>query len=252
MYKPPVPTTLKEGALSIDAKYIEGILRPGRSPLLDRPYEPKLVGLRGENNKMVVRMADKEKDGPMVLEACKRMVDLGISTDFFDIVAARTYAEILGWIRERVKDEWVQIGVMQTGELCGVVNTRLWDEKLAISLHTMVFKRRIGAGDPLYLSKMEYAFDVLGVQEWRPTFESYYGFRMGCLRQAAQGYPWPQIQHELGGARVFFNTKEQWESYIKPSSQKVLGTRPVPADLLKIAENPKIPNIEEEFKGVAE
>lgn len=247
MYRPPVPTTLKEGVLPIDAKYLEGILRPGRSPLLDRPYEPKLVELR-EGNKMVVRMADKEKDGPMLLEACKRMVDLEMPTDFFDIVAARTYAEILGWLRERVKDEWVQIGVMQTGEICGVVNTRLWDDKRAISLHTLVLKRRVGAGDPLYLAKMEYAFDVLGVDEWQPTFESYYGFRMGCLRQAAQAYPWPENQHELGGARVFFNKRDQWLNYIKPSSKAMLGIRPVPADLLKIAENPKVPNIEEEFK----
>jgi len=246
MYEPPVPVTVKEGVLPVKVKYLEGILRPPRSPLLDRPYEPKLVTLL-EGPKMVVRMAKKE-EGPLLLEACKRMLDLGMSTDFFDIVAARTYAEILGWIRERVKDEWVQIGVIETGELAGIVNTRLYDEKRAISLHTIVFKRRVGAGDPLYLAKMEYAFDVLGVEVWEPTFESYYGFRMGALKTAALARPWPEYQHELGGARVFYNTREQWEKYIKPSNLELLGTRPVPKDLLKIAENPKIPNIEEEFK----
>lgn len=246
MYKPPVPTTAKEEGVSIKTKYLEGILRPSRSPLLDRPYEPRVATLR-TRQKMVIRMAKKE-EAPILLKACKRMLDLEISTDFFDIVAARTYAEILGWVRERVKDEWVQIGVTEEGELAGIVNARLWDEKRAISLHTIVFKRQVGAGNPLYFAKMEHAFDVLGVEEWQPTFESYYGFRMGCLMPAANAYPWPEHQHELGGARVFFNTKEQWENYIKPSFIKFLGTRPVPKDLLKIAESPKIPNIEEEFK----
>jgi hypothetical protein len=246
MYEPPVPVTVKEGILPVKVKYVEGILRPPKSPLLDRPYEPKVVPLR-EGRKMVIRMAKKE-EGPLLLEACKKMADLGISTDFFDLVAARVYAEILGWIRERVKDEYVQIGVIETGELAGLVNTRIWDEKRAISLHTLVFKRRVGAGDPLYLAKMEHAFDVLGVEEWQPTFESYYGFRMGCLKTAAQEHPWPEYQHELGGGRVFYNTKEQWERYIKPSNKNLLGTRPVPENLLKIAEKPKIPDIEKEFK----
>lgn len=246
MYEPPVPVTVKEGILPVKVKYLEGICRPPKSSLLDRPYEPKVITLR-TGQKMVIRMVKKE-EGPLLLEACKKMVDLGISTDFFDLVAARAYAEVLGWIRERVKDEYVQIGVIETGELAGLVNTRLWDEKRAISLHSLAFKRRVGAGDPLYLAKMEYAFDVLEAEEWWVTFESYYGLRMAGLKMAAQAYPWPEYQHELGGARVYYNTRKQWESYIKPAYIKLLGTRPVSQDLLKIAESPKIPDIKEEFK----
>lgn len=127
MYKPPVPTTAKEEGVPIKTKYLEGILRPPRSPLLDRPYEPRVASLL-TGQKMVMRMAKKE-DEPLLLKACKRMTDLEISTDFFDIVAARTYAEILGWARKRVKDEWVQMGVTEEGELAGIVNARLWGEK---------------------------------------------------------------------------------------------------------------------------
>lgn len=246
MYEPPVPTTAKDGKVPFKTKYLEGILRAPKSPLLDREYEPKVVSLLNGQD-MVVRMAT-EDDADLILEACKQMMDLEISTDFFDVVAARTYAEILGWVRKRVKDEWVQIGVTEDGELAGIVNARLWDEDLAISFHSLVQKRRVGAGTPLYFAKMEYAFDDLGVEEWRPTFESYYGFRMGAIRGAAQSIPWPENQHELGGSRVFFNTKDQWKNYLKPSFEKLLGSRPVPDELLEVAENPELPDIEGQFE----
>ena len=195
---------------------------------------------------MVVRMA-RYDDIPLILKALKKIIDLGLDIDFFDVVAARTYAEILSYIRKRIKDEWIQIGVLETGELAGVVNARLWNEKIAISLHTIVFKRGIGAGFPLYLAKMEYAFDVLGIEEWWPTFESYYGFRMGAIKTAALQKPYPEYQHELGGARVFYNTRDQWEEYIKRIYWRELGERPVPPDLMEISSNPHIPNIESEF-----
>lgn len=246
MYKPPVPTTAKDGKVPFKTKYLEGILRAPKSPLLDREYEPKVVSLLNGQD-MVVRMAD-EDDADLILEACKKMMDQNLKTDFFDLVAARTYAEILGWVRKRVKDEWVQIGVTEEGELAGIVNARLWDESRAISFHTIVTKRRVGAGTPLYFAKMEYAFDNLEVDQWEPTFESYYGFRMGCIRGAAQGLPWPENQHELGGSRTFYNTKEQWESYLKPSFEKILGSRPVPDELLEAAENPELPDIASQFE----
>jgi len=53
------------------------------------------------------------------------------------------------------------------------------------------------------------------------------------------------LQYQIS---LLLNAKEQWEKYVKPSNLELLGTRPVPEELLKIAENPRIPNIEEEFK----
>ena len=96
-----------------------------------------------------------------------------------------------------------------------------------------MFKCGIGAGTPLYLAKMEYAFGVLSVKEWWPTFESYYGFRRGAIIPAAFQKPYPEYQHELGGARVFYNTREQWKTYIKPTYRDLLGERSVPKELLE-------------------
>ena len=246
MYEIPVRTTLKDGKYSVYAQWVEAFLRPPRSPLLDRPYEPKVVELRN-GRKMVIRM-DTEKELPLILDVLRDMINMQVDVDFFDLVAARTYAEILAILRKRIKDEWVMIGVLDDGTLAGQVNARLWNDKIAISLHTIVFKRKIGAGLPLYLAKMEYAFETLGVEEWWPTFESYYGFREFVLKLGTHQKPYPEYQHELGGATVFYNTKDDWYNYIKPSWKNLLGTRPVPEDLLKIAENPKKPDVREEFK----
>ncbi len=244
-YELPVRTTLKEGKYSVYAQWVERFLRPSRSPLLDRPYEPKVVELR-KGRKMVVRMA-KEEDIPMLLDILRDLINMQVDVDFFDLVAARTYAEILAYVRKRIKDEWIMVGVLDDGTLCGVVNARLWNDKIAISLHTEVFKRGLGIGLPLYLAKMEYAFDVLGVEEWWPTFESYYGFREFVLKLGTHQKPYPEYQHELGGARVFYNTRDDWFNYIKVAWKKELGSRPVPEDLLKIAEKPAKPNVREEF-----
>jgi len=248
-YEIPVRTTLKEGKFSVRANWVEAFLRPPRSPLLDRPYEPKVVEVRG-GRKLVVRMA-KEEDLKMALDVLRDIIVMQVDVDFFDLVAARTYAEILAFLRKRIKDEWVQVGVLDDGTLAGLINARLLNDKIAISLHTIVFKRGIGAGLPLYLAKMEYAFETLGVEEWWPTFESYYGFREFVLKLGTQQKPWPEYQHELGGARVFYNTREDWFNYIKKAWPRELGYRPVPEDLLKVAEHPKMPNVREEFKDFA-
>jgi hypothetical protein len=105
----------------------------------------------------------------------------------------------------------------------------------------MTFKRGAGIGALMYLAKMEHAFENLGMEEWWATYESYTGIRYWGLGLAQFQKPYPQIQHELGGARVFFNTKEQWYSFVKPKFEKRLGERPVPPDVLKQSLNPKTP-----------
>jgi hypothetical protein len=86
----------------------------------------------------------------------------------------------------------------------------------------------------LYLSKIEHAFDVVGVSEWWATFESPFGFRLGFRFQHVTK-PWPEMQHELGGARIFYINRQQWEQYVKPFAKEKnwMGTRPVPAEMLK-------------------
>lgn len=244
-YEIPVPNTLPEEGLSMKGKYVEGILRPPRSPKLDKEFEPKSVELRN-GQKMVIREA-KDSDIDLLMEGTKTMVDQEISTDFFDIVASRAYAELLAYKRKRMKDQYILIGVTEDGKIAGLVNARLRDEDVAISLHSQVFQRQVGAGTPLYFAKMEYAFEELGVEEWWPTFESHYGYKMGAMKTGAQQKPWPEYQHQLGGGRVFYNTKDQFENYIKPTHENLFGERPVSDELLETAEDPELPDIEAQF-----
>ena len=36
-------------------------------------------------------------------------------------------------------------------------------------------------------------------------------------------YPWPEYQHELGGARVYYLTKKHWDSGVKNFSKQMIG-----------------------------
>ena len=233
-FKPPCPVTLTE--VKVNVEDLEPILRPPESPLLAKPYAPRLLKLP-DGKKMVVRMATPE-DTDVILNTTRSIMDE--EKDFYDLVASRVYGEVLSQKRKRVKDYYCLVGVLE-GELAAIANARLWDEKVCISLHTMTFKRGAGIGALMYLAKMEHAFENLGVEEWWATYESYTGIRYWGLGLAQFQKPYPQVQHELGGARVFFNTKEQWRSFVKPKYEPRLGERPVPLDLLKQSQSPKVP-----------
>ncbi len=233
-YAPPCPVSLQE--VKIRVEDLEPILRPPESPLLNRQYEPRLLKLPDGNQMVVLRAT--EADIPVILETTRSI--MGEEKDFYDLVASRVYGEILSWLRKRVKDHYCLVGVLN-GELAAIANARLWDDKVVISLHTMTFKRGAGIGALMYLAKMEHAFENLGMEEWWATYESYTGIRYWGLGLAQFQKPYPQIQHELGGARVFFNTKEQWYSFVKPKYEKRLGERPVPRDLLEQSQKPKKP-----------
>jgi hypothetical protein len=99
-----------------------------------------------------------------------------VEKDFYDIVGVRVYAEILGWARKRMKDPFTLVGLVD-GEWLGLANGRVWDENVAISLHTMTFTRRGRVGWAMYYAKTYYALETLGCKEWWSTFESYNGWR---------------------------------------------------------------------------
>lgn len=78
---------------------------------------------------MVVRMAKREEIS-VILKGTRSLLDE--EKDFYDIVAARVYGEILAWLRYRVKDHYCLIGVLDR-ELAAVANARLKDDKVAIT-----------------------------------------------------------------------------------------------------------------------
>lgn len=140
----------------------------------------------------------------------------------------------------RIKDSYVLLGI-RDNEMVGLVNARLMNEKVAISLHTMAFARGIDVGPALYFAKAEYAFDHLGMEEWWATFESYVGLLGMGIKWGKKQKPWPEFQHELGGTRIFYMTKADWEGFAKARFARYLGTRPVPDELLEESRAFKLP-----------
>ena len=113
---------------------LEALLRP---PAMDMPvYPPKAITL-ASGETMVVRQVSRE-EVPTLLEAIYPL--LWVERDFYDIVAARLFGELLAYKRYRVKDEYVLVGLID-GVLAGMVNGRLVDEKTGMSYHTLTIRR---------------------------------------------------------------------------------------------------------------
>ncbi len=74
-----------------------------RAPEIEMaPYPPKMITL-ANGKKMIVRQA-KMSEVPVLLQAVRPTLD--IPRDYYDIVGARLYAELLGWYRHRVRNEY--------------------------------------------------------------------------------------------------------------------------------------------------
>lgn len=121
-----------------------------------KPYPPKVVTL-ATGERMVVREASRE-EVPLLLDAIRPL--LTVRSDYYDIVSARVYAELLGWYRHRVRNEYCLIGVVD-GKLVGLVNNRLFNKKTCISLHTLTLRRGRRIGAHLFAAKQEHAIENL-------------------------------------------------------------------------------------------
>jgi hypothetical protein len=198
-----------------------------------------------DGRKMVIRPA-RPDEAPKLMAVARKLLD--VDHDFYDIVGARVYAELLGWYRKRLKDPYQLVGLVD-GELAGFCNGRLQDEEINISLHTLAFQRGGRIGAAMYYAKCEYCFEHLGQEEFWATYESYNGFKRWGIGMAQPSYPWPNVQHELGGAKVFYITKNYWDSSVKKYLEEMIGTkleRPVPAKVLKANEKLVMPTKLEE------
>ena len=227
-----VPCPVSQDTITWPVEELEPILC---GPARDMPpYEPAYIKLKNDK-KMVVRPMRKD-EADTVLGFVKKMMES--PKDFYDIVGVRVYAEILGWVRNRLKDPFQLVGAID-GEFAGFCNGRVVNDDHALSLHTMAFKRGYRAGAALYYAKSEYVFETLKIKEFWSTFESYNGFKRWGIGMAQPSYPWPEVQHELGGARVYYIRKNYWDSTVKNYVKQLVGTefiRPVPADLIKANE----------------
>jgi hypothetical protein len=203
---------------------LEAMLRPPEYPMA--PYPPKVITL-ATGAKMIVRQVDREVV-PELLDAVRPTLE--VERDYYDIVGARLYAELLGWYRYRVKDEFCIIGQIGT-LLVGIVNSRMYSPDLGISLHTLAIERGLRIGAHLFAAKMEHHIEYLGQDEVLITAESPIGFRRWMIEY---GLEKRDGQHELGGATPFALTREL---YFRNKERLVAGERPVPQKLLAEAES---------------
>ncbi len=161
---------------------------------------------------------------PMLLNAVRPTVT--IERDYYDIVGARLYAELLGWYRYRVRNEYCLVGQVD-GYLVGLVNGRMMNKDIGISLHTLAIDRGLRVGSHLFASKMEHHIEYLGQKEVWITAESPIGFRRWMIEYGLEKQT--DVQHELGGATSYRLSRDL---YFETKPRLVAGTRPVPKELL--------------------
>lgn len=212
---------------------LEKKLRPPQLEL--KPYPPKIITL-ANGEEMIVREVRREEVG-ILLGSVQPL--MGVQKDFYDIVAARVYAEILGWFTYRVANEFILVGVID-GEIVGIVNSRLVDEKEGMSFHTIAVKRGLRIGAQLFAAKMEHHIENLGNEEVHIVAESPIGFKRWMIEYELEDRTdqYPQLRHELGGVPTYTLTRPLYEAV---KAAKVTGTRPVPPEKLASADNLKMP-----------
>lgn len=204
---------------------LEQMLRP---PELEMPLYPAKVITLATGSQMVVRPAERS-DIPMILKAVKPT--LKIERDFYDVVGARLYSELLSWQKYRLRNGYCLMGQIDN-ILVGVVNGRMLSKRIGISLHTLAIDRGLRVGAHLFAAKMEHHIEFLNQQEVWITAESPIGFRRWMIEYEL--IKQEGVQHELGGAESFKLTRDL---YFRSKPRLVAGTRPCPPDLLEQAKS---------------
>ena len=232
------PCEVSRPQVIFDVEEIEPILQ---APPMDlKPWKPATIELK-DGRELYIRQA-KLEEAPMMMEYVMKVMQS--PHDFYDVVGARVYAELAGWYRKRLKDPYVLVGILD-GQLAGFANGRLKSKEINISLHTMALMRGLRIGAIMYYAKAYYGFEILGNEEWWATYESYNGWMRWGVGMAQPSYPWPEYQHELGGARVYYLTKKYWDISIKKYIQQMVGADlnfDVSDEVIKANETMRLPD----------
>ena len=208
---------------------LEKILRPVDTPLPEFPAKHMtLVG----GQQLVIRQITRD-EVPYLLPHVAPLMQ--VERDFYNIVAARIYAELLGYYTYRVVDEYVLVGQID-GELVAIVNGRSMNPEIGVSYHTLALRRGMRVGAHCFAAKMEYHIDILKQKEVLVVAESPIGFRRWMIEYKLEKRF--HIPHELGGAPSWSLTKELFD---RARSTLVVGRRPVPEHLLAKAKAAILP-----------
>ena len=199
---------------------LEKILRPVDHPL--KPFPAKYMTL-ASGDTMVIRQATRDEVPDLLRHVAPLVL---VERDYYDLVAARVYAELLGWYHYRMQDEYVLVAQID-GELAAIVNGRTVNPKQGMSLHTLALRRGLRIGAHAFAAKMEYHIDILGQDEVLIVAESPIGFRRWMIEyQLEERF---DTAHELGGVPSYALTRELFD---RARSTLVVGRRPVPDELL--------------------
>jgi hypothetical protein len=212
--------------MSVD---LEKILRPVDNPMPPFPAKHMKVA---SGEEMVIRQVTRDEI-PSILQHVAPLV--WVERDFYDVVAARVYAELLAYYAHRMQDEYVLVAQID-GELCAVVNGRTVNKDVGMSLHTLAMRRGLRIGAHAFAAKMEYHMDILGQKEVLVVAESPIGFRRWMLEYNLEKRF--DVAHELGGVPSWALTKELFD---KARDTLVVGRRPVPDTLLAKAHEAILP-----------
>lgn len=199
---------------------LEKILRPEEKPM--PPFPSKYVTL-ASGDEMVIRQVDRDEI-PDILPFIEPL--LHVERDYYNVVAARVYAELLAYYTYRVQDEYVLIAQID-GELAAVVNGRMVNADVAMSYHTVALRRGLRIGAHAFAAKMEYHIDILKQKEVLIVAESPIGFRRWMIEYKLEKRF--HIPHELGGCPSWSLTKDLFD---RARNTLVVGRRPVPEHLL--------------------
>jgi hypothetical protein len=199
---------------------LEKILRPVDTPMPEFPA--KLMTLAG-GEEMIIRQVSRDEI-PDILPHVEKLMH--VERDYYHVVAARVYAELLGYHTYRVQDEYV-LAAQIDGELAAIVNGRRVTADVGMSYHTLALRRGLRIGAHAFAAKMEYHLDILGQKEVLIVAESPIGFRRWMIEYKLEKRF--DIPHELGGVPSWSLTKEIFE---KARTSLVVGRRPVPEHLL--------------------
>ena len=202
---------------------LEMSLRPVDTKL--PAYPAKVITLEG-GLQMVVRQIGREEI-PAILPHIEPLIH--VDRDFYNIVGARVYAELLGYSTFRVQDEYVLVCQVD-GELAAVINGRIVNKDVGTSYHTLCLKRGLRIGAHAFASKMEYHFEYLNQKEVLIVAESPIGFRRWMEEYGLEKKF--EVPHELGGCPSWTLTRKQYD---KVKAKLVHGTRPVSEALMKKA-----------------
>ncbi|MBP7829385.1 MAG: hypothetical protein KA248_05670 [Kiritimatiellae bacterium] len=208
---------------------LEKILRPVDTPV--PPFPPKYMKVASGED-MVVRQISRE-EVPDLLPHVEPLIH--VERDYYDIVAVRVYAELLGYYRHRVQDEYVLVAQIN-GELAAIVNGRSLNKDVGVSYHTLALRRGLRVGAHAFAAKMEYHMDILGHKEVLIVAESPIGFRRWMIEYHLEKRF--NVAHELGGVPSWALTKPLFDA---ARDTLVVGRRPVPEALLKKAQAAILP-----------